>query len=512
MQPERAKNKLCAVAKVSFLSIFTIVRMMNLQGFLKTLKNYGYNSQYTAQILNALLRAYTDYTVSGKITPTKDTSLLAAFRLTSSKNGNFTLTTEGLKIAKELTAKRACAIAEEVRKPDIFFVLKFVQPQLEEPEIQFLLSATELGDIYRKTMNFLEKSGLAYYNKKEFRIPRNLYTFFEFPFKDEPFESTLRQIRAYIRLSPLNPRIMKVTFSDMRNCKQEVMEAVKDMRAQGIIKEFVRDKGYSFRVLDARKYQNYVQNLLTRALQGLKFVHLPSVYEHPESCGWDSVGLLDEYPVSEGVSMNILLFGDPGPLKQLWAQHFAYGELVSGKGAIYLSITSPPEDIRKNFSRFKKDVTTYEREGKFIFVDCYPRRQKSQERIASPIDTSSLTDFGTALSEASEEIGREPGVLVFDSLSNLMLYFDPEQVIKFAVNQASKLKEWGWTGIFIVEKGVNDEKIENSLKFLLDGVFEIYQHEFHIQWIRGMVDKPVTYVLDISERGLVLLPKRSYHE
>jgi hypothetical protein len=89
-----------------------------------------------------------------------------------------------------------------------------------------------------------------------------------------------------------------------------------------------------------------------------------------------------------------------------------------------------------------------------------------------------------------------------------MLYSDPEQVIKFAVNQASKLKEWGWTGIFIVEKGVNNEKIENSLKFLLDGVFEILPNEFRIQWIRGMVDKSVTYALDISQRGLLLLPQR----
>ena len=128
--------------------------------------------------------------------------------------------------------------------------------------------------------------------------------------------------------------------------------------------------------------------------------------------------------------------------------------------------------------------------------------------IRDSIDTSSLTDFGMALSEADQEMERESGVVVFDSLSTLMLYFDPEQVIKFAVNQASRLKEWEWTGLFIVEKGVNDQKIENSLKFLLDGVFEISQNEFHIQWIRGVVDKPAVYAMDVSERGLILLPKR----
>ncbi len=389
----------------------------------------------------------------------------------------------------------------------MFFVLRFVLPSLEEPEIQFLLNSTHVREVYKKTMNFLHKAGLAY-NENGFRAPKNLYSFFEFPFKEEPFEDILRQIRTYIRLSPLNPRIMRVTFSDMRGCKKEVMNAVRDMRAQGIIKEFVRNKGYSFRVLDAHQYRMYIQTLLGKALQQLRFVPPSAEYRPPVQCGWDSVGLLDEYPVSAGASMNILLFGDPGPLKQLWAQHYTYGELLSGKGCIYLSITSPPEDIRKNFARFNKDIQQFEDQLQFLFVDCYPRRQKVKEQVSVPVDTSSLTDFGMALVDTSQIIQSESGVVVFDSLSTLMLYFDPEQVIKFAVNQASRLKEWGWTGIFIVEKGVNDEKIENSLKFLLDGVFEIHHDKFYIQWIRGMVDKPVTYALDISERGLILLPKR----
>jgi KaiC/GvpD/RAD55 family RecA-like ATPase len=306
----------------------------------------------------------------------------------------------------------------------------------------------------------------------------------------------------------LNPRVMRVTFSDTKDCRQEVMSAVRDMRSQGIVKEFVRDKGYSFRVLDAQKYQAYIKNFLNETLHMLRFVPPSPTYTPPVHCGWDSVGLLDEYPVPEGTPMNILLFGDPGPLKQLWSQHYMYGELLGGASGIYLSITSPPEDIRKNFQRFNKDLTQFEEKNTFLFIDCYPRRQKVEKGYCTPIDTSSLTDFGMVLSDAFHDLGSERGVVVFDSLSTLMLYFDPEQVIKFAVNQASRLKEWGWTGIFIVEEGVNDEKIENSLKFLLDGVFEIRDGEFRILWIRGMVDKPVRYALDISKRGLILLPNR----
>ncbi len=480
---------------------------MNLKAFLKTLKSYGYSTEYAAQILNTLVKIYTEYTYNRRIPPSRDVRLFAVFRLLHNADHTFEFTSEGLKIAEELITERARSISKDMCNPEAFFVLKFMHPYLEEPEIQFLLSSG-FSDMYERTMEFLVKSGLAFADGT--KAPRNLHTFFEFPFKEEPFEKALQKIRAYLRLSSFNQRIMRVTFSDMQGCKEEVQNAVKDMRAQGIIKEFLRDKGYSFRVLDKQGYSHYIQDLLNGAIHDLRFVPPPSEYTPPVHCGWDSVGLLDEYPVSEETPMNILLFGDPGPLKQLWSQHYLYGELLNGKGGIYLSLNSPPEDIRKNFVRFNKDITAFEEKPDLIFLDCYPRREKPR-KYYTPIGTSSLTDFATTITEAFQEIQLDQGVIVFDSLSNLMLYFDPEQVIKFAVNQASRLKEWGWTGVFIVEKGVNDEKIENSLKFLLDGVFEIEKSEFRILWIRGMVDKPVAYAVDISRRGLILLPKREYH-
>ncbi len=233
------------------------------------------------------------------------------------------------------------------------------------------------------------------------------------------------------------------------------------------------------------------------------------------TCGWDAVGLMDQYPVPPDIHMNILVMGGPNPYKQLWCQQFMYGELVKKLGAIYFNFNTPPQDIRKNFVRFGMDIEKFETEGKFFFVDCFPwRLKKSAERFHAPIDKSTLLDFGLALSEASKEINVPSGVVVFDSVSNLMIYVDPDQVIKFAVNQASKLKEMEWTGLYIVEEGVNDSKIENSLRFLLDGVFEIqttekkYLGEFKIDWIRGIVDKPVTYYFDVSEKGLKLVQKR----
>lgn len=233
------------------------------------------------------------------------------------------------------------------------------------------------------------------------------------------------------------------------------------------------------------------------------------------TCGWDAVGLMDQYPVPPDIHMNILVMGGPNPYKQLWCQQFMYGELVKGLGGLYFNFNTTPQDIRNNFIRFGMDIEKFEGEKKFFFIDCFPwRLKKSPERFNAAIDKSTLLDFGLALSEASREIDTPSGVVVFDSLSNLMIYFDPDQVIKFAVNQASKLKEMEWTGLYIVEEGVNDAKIENSLRFLLDGVFEIgstkerYLGEFKIDWIRGIVDKPAVYYFDVSKKGLRLISKR----
>ncbi|MBU7014356.1 MAG: hypothetical protein HXS52_02185 [Theionarchaea archaeon] len=481
---------------------------MSLESFVRTLKSYGYSSQYVAQVMNTLLRSYTEHTSSRRIVPTKETGLLVAFRILSDKGTYLVFTSQGLATAEQLIAERVRSISRDVMTPEFFFVLTFMYPHLEDLEIQFLRSLTPLGEAYDRVMTMLQRSGLAYLEGDTVKAPRTLCTFFVFPFKEEPFQQAIRQIRAYIRVSALNRRIMKVTFSDMKDCKEEVMTAIQDMRSQGIIKEFVRDKGYTFRVLDAAAYKQYVQGLLQEALTAFRFVPPSPEFHPPVHCGWDSVGLLDEYPVPQDMPMNILLFGDPGPLKQLWAQHFLYGELLNNKGAIYLSVNSPPDEVRRNFLRFNKDISPFEQKGTLIFIDCYPRRQKSSQLYSAPIDTSSLTDFAMVLSDAHQGMNTQQGICVIDSLSNVMLYSDPEQVIKFAVSQASRFKEWGWTGLFIVEKGVNDQKIENSLKFLLDGVFEIEDDEFRILWIRGMVDSPTRYALDISSRGLVLLPKR----
>ncbi|MBU7001570.1 MAG: hypothetical protein HXS41_08860 [Theionarchaea archaeon] len=475
---------------------------------MKTLKSYGYSSQYITQVMNTLLRSYTEYTYSRRIVPTKETGLLVAFRVLSDRGSYLTLTSQGLAAAEQLIKERVRSMSQDVMTPEFFFILTFMYPHLEELEIQFLRSFKPLEEAYNRIMTTLQRSGLAYLEGDTVKAPRTLYTFFEFPFREEPFQQAIRQIRAYIRVSALNRRIMRVTFSDMKDCREEVMAAVQDMRSRGIIKEFVRDKGYTFRVLDAAAYKQFIQALLHEALAAFRFIPPSPEFRPLVHCGWDSVGLLDEYPVPQDMPMNILLFGDPGPLKQLWAQHYLYGELLNNKGAIYLSVNSPPDDVRRNFLRFNKDVSSFEQDGTLIFVDCYPRRQKSPHMYSAPIDTSSLTDFAMVLSDAHQAMDIQQGICVIDSLSNVMLYSDPEQVIKFAVNQASRFKEWGWTGLFIVEKGVNDQKIENSLKFLLDGVFEIEDDEFRILWIRGMVDSPVRYALDISPRGLILLPKR----
>lgn len=233
------------------------------------------------------------------------------------------------------------------------------------------------------------------------------------------------------------------------------------------------------------------------------------------TCGWDAVGLMDQYPVPLKAHMNILVMGGPNPYKQLWCQQYTYGELVKGLGALYFNFNTTPDDIRMNLVRLGMDIEEFEKQNRFYFIDCFPwRLKKSPEPFHAAIDKSSLLDFGLALSEASQNVEADSGVVVFDSLSNLMIYFDPDQVIKFAVNQASKLKEMEWTGLYIVEQGVNDAKIENSLRFLLDGVFEIgttekkYLGEFKIDWIRGIVDRPTSYYFDVSKKGLSLIQKK----
>ncbi len=213
--------------------------------------------------------------------------------------------------------------------------------------------------------------------------------------------------------------------------------------------------------------------------------------------GWSCTGL-EDFPITK-VKNNIIIYGDQGPLKYLWSNHFMMGNLLMGGSGIFINATRRPDIIRADYKNYGFDLSPYEGGGKFSFVDLYPYFGKqSQERLRASVKESTLNHISIELTKALQESKSDLGAVILDSIPALMLYFKSDDVTRFVLEQAAKVSDCGWSGLYIMEKGTAEEQVERMLKSVLDGVYEINpgdtddcHAEFIAHWIKGILDKPM---------------------
>lgn len=216
--------------------------------------------------------------------------------------------------------------------------------------------------------------------------------------------------------------------------------------------------------------------------------------------GWSCTGL-EDFPITK-VKNNIVVYGDQGPMKYLWSNHFMMGNLMMGGYGIYMTVVRKPSVVRQDFINYGFDLAPYEKNGKFLFIDMYPYFGKqSEEKFKANVKESTLNHISIELSKALQESNSKVGTVVLDSISALMLYFKPEEVTRFVLEQSAKVSDCEWSGLFILENGTTGEQVERMLKSVLDGVYEInHAHDathhgvFTAHWIKGVLDKPMTKI------------------
>lgn len=220
--------------------------------------------------------------------------------------------------------------------------------------------------------------------------------------------------------------------------------------------------------------------------------------------GWHCTGL-SGLPIKK-LSNSIVIYGDQGPLKYLWSNHFNMGNLQMGGACVYMTMVRKPSVVRQDFVKYGFDISSHEKNGKFYFVDMYPYfGRQSEEKYKANVKESTLNHICIELTKALQECNTNLGLVTLDSISALMLYFKPDEVIRFVLEQSAKISDKEWSGLFIVDKGTTGEQEERMLKSVLNGVFEIDKAPepnfaiFTAQWIKGILDKPLITVFDDAQ-------------
>jgi circadian clock protein KaiC len=143
-----------------------------------------------------------------------------------------------------------------------------------------------------------------------------------------------------------------------------------------------------------------------------------------------------------------LLSGTAGSGKTVFAAHFlAAGILEAGENGVFVTFEESADDIRKNMRSFGWDLATWEREGRFAFVDASP------DPHVETIEAGSF-DLGALLARVDHAVRKVNARRVsVDSLGAVFSQFSDQSIVRRELFRiASALKAMGVTAVMTAER------------------------------------------------------------
>jgi len=157
--------------------------------------------------------------------------------------------------------------------------------------------------------------------------------------------------------------------------------------------------------------------------------------------------------------------------------------LKNKKPLLYITTDKSPEDIKKRWLKNKFYYGPYEKSNYLKFIDAFSyqtgnltEETNSIKRVSGPV---ALNEISVALAEIQRELYQlNPNHLViFDSLSTLLMYTNPQTVGRFTQVVTAKIKQAGGTILYTLEKGMHDKKTIITIEHLMDQILQIKQEK-----------------------------------
>jgi KaiC/GvpD/RAD55 family RecA-like ATPase len=180
--------------------------------------------------------------------------------------------------------------------------------------------------------------------------------------------------------------------------------------------------------------------------------------------------MIDGYPASSAV----LALGDPDAGKATFCQQLTGERLKRGECGVYVILDNFPENIRLSMMRMGVDIKTYERQGKFTFIDCYSQHvgTKSSEKYSE--DPANISNLSITISKAlSEQSKVGPIVLILDSFSTLIQRSGVRASLEFFRSLIGKLRTVESTSLFLLNRRAFHPAILAATQDIADGVVEM---------------------------------------
>jgi KaiC/GvpD/RAD55 family RecA-like ATPase len=173
----------------------------------------------------------------------------------------------------------------------------------------------------------------------------------------------------------------------------------------------------------------------------------------------------------------LLLTGLPGSGDEIFARQIMYTRAKQNQ-VTYFTVNSTFESVQEDMAAYGWDITPLQENGNWKF-----KTLKGSKRLIDDI---------------TNEI-KEKRSIVVDSLSELLLTYKTEEIIRLIIEMSNSNKECQEYQMLLLTEGMQDQKTETTMQHFAEGVLS-----FAVTWAADSTLRHVT----IRKMGGMLIPTR----
>jgi circadian clock protein KaiC len=181
----------------------------------------------------------------------------------------------------------------------------------------------------------------------------------------------------------------------------------------------------------------------------------------------------------------VLMIGEVGAGKSLLTRQISWNLLCQNYNVLYYTVDESGDDVRDGMLRFGWDLTKYEKENKFHFIDVFSEGVRDMgSSLISDDPEKYITrtfDFRAMLREGREyfrsSIFGKKLFIVFDSISPAISTMEEKKVFQFVQTMRFATRITRSIGVAILHLGMHGPLIEATTRSMADTVIEVRRVE-----------------------------------
>jgi KaiC/GvpD/RAD55 family RecA-like ATPase len=209
----------------------------------------------------------------------------------------------------------------------------------------------------------------------------------------------------------------------------------------------------------------------------------------------------------------ILLMVPPVIEVHLLCLEYIYKGIAKKEPGLIVTMNYSPEDLKVRAIQYGWILARGEEQKLLRWVDGYSLNARkdvqSTETVKRIGGSIALSDLTIGMSQAQRDFYQIKNYyrFVFDSLSTLFIYNDPNTIYRFLRTIIPKLRVSGGVGFFLLGTGMHDPQIEMTLRYMMDGSMQI-NNNLDIEILNLPTPSPVkTAHMTLDKKGFEVVQK-----